>query len=91
MTKHILTGSTLTGYSCSVCQQSWSKETSVEDINAEACLESFDTSHSYTLSIANHLDHFYGWVMSAEDESLHTTADDKGKTLLERWERDNDG
>jgi hypothetical protein len=34
---HLLTGDDTTGYTCSVCKQSWDKNYSLEEINAVIC------------------------------------------------------
>jgi hypothetical protein len=41
----------------------------------------FNPSHSYTIKA----DQFFGWIMSDEDKDLGTSADAKGKSLLDGW------
>jgi hypothetical protein len=84
MAKHILTGTNLTGYSCSLCKKSWQHDTP-EQILTTVCSGSRpDFSRSFGVS-------FLAFIDRGEIESKGTTADDKGKRLIEKWEKDNDG
>lgn len=91
--KHILTGSNLTGYSCSLCKQSWGKGFTLGEIEAMLC-EGHKEWHivHHTRIDRRIFDNLLSLPKHPQmPHYLETPQERKGNALLKRWIDDETG